>query len=198
MESQQGLIDFLKQNGACTIPQLIEALGISENAVRHHLKNLQAQGFLTVTSRRRGLGRPAKLYELTNAAEGLFPKRYEELLGVLLEAADENDLLKPLLEAVTNRFVKDIGKQPHLDSEQRLMDLFEKLDYGEMLAKIEHTESGWEVRAYNCVYKSAGCKVEAVCDLLPNVITKVTDLPAERPFCQRDGEKYCTFSISKF
>lgn len=195
MESRQQLINYLKQNGACAIPQLVQALKLSENAVRHHLNNLQMEGFLSISQKRRGLGRPAKLYELTSTAEGLFPKRYEELLTVILEEAKDNDLLEPLLDAVVNRFVKDLGKNPDLEPEQRLFLLLKKLDYGEMLAQVEATDVGWEIKAHNCVYRNAGCKVEAVCDLLPKVISKSTELAAERPFCQRDGQQFCTFMV---
>lgn len=198
MDSRTELINYLKQHGASTIPTLIKTLKLSENAVRHHLSSLQTEGFISVSSKRQGLGRPAKLYALTVAAEGLFPKRYEELLTVILEEAQAKDLLEPILNAVVKRFIKDLGETRSSQTpEERLMALLEKLDYGEMLGQLEPTPFGWELKAYNCVYKDAGCKVEAVCDLLPKVISQATGLDAERPHCQRDGMRACTFTIAK-
>lgn len=198
MESRQNLIAHLKQQGACTIPTLAAALDLSENAVRHHLTYLEREGFIETSLQRDGVGRPAKRYALSSAAEGLFPKRYEELLSIVLEEAQDEEVLEPLMTGVINRLVEQLS--PNLTGNTprtKLMSLIEQLDYGEMLARLEETESGWELRAFNCVYREAGCKFETVCNVLPRVITKATGLRAERPFCQRDGERACTFVIDK-
>lgn len=66
-----------------------------------------------------------------------------------------------------------------------------------MLSELKKSESGWELLAYNCVYREAGIRFKEVCDLLPRVIAQVTGLPAERPICQRDGARACTFTVSR-
>lgn len=198
MDSRQQLIAHLKQQGACTIPEFVAALELSENAVRHHLSHLKREGFIEVSLHRGGVGRPAKRYALSSAAEGLFPKRYEELLSIVLAEAQDEEVLESLMTGVVNRLVNQLS--PNLEGDMpraKLMSLIEKLDYGEMLAQLEETEGGWELRAFNCVYRGAGCKFEVVCDILPRVITRATGLSAKRPFCQRDGERACTFIIDK-
>lgn len=197
MESKVALLRHLKQKGASTIEELVDALGISENAVRHHLKNLKQEGFLEEHTTHTGVGRPAKRYRLTLAAEGFFPKRYQELLDMVLAQAEKQGTLEPLMSGIA----KDLGSQLNpelakLSPQQRLLELMEKLDYGEMLGRLEATEGGWEFKAYNCVYRDAGCKFLPVCDFLPNVIQSATGLPAERVVCQRDGETFCQFAGS--
>lgn len=198
MESRQRLIAHLKQQGACAVPDLIAALDLSENAVRHHLTHLEREGFIETSLQRDGVGRPAKRYALSGVAEGLFPKRYEELLSIVLAEAQDEEVLETLMTGVVDRLVEQLlprltGNTPRA----RLMSLIEQLDYGEMLARLEETGGGWELRAFNCVYREAGCKFEAVCDVLPRVITRATGLSAERPFCQRDGKRACTFVIAR-
>ncbi len=198
MTSRQQLIAELKKQGNCTLKTLKGSLGLSENALRHHLSQLEREGFLTISEQHTGVGRPAKTYALSNAAEGLFPKRYVELLGLILEEAHDKHLLNTLIQGVVATLVKQL--EPNLQglsAQERLMYLLEHLDYGEMLGQLEPTEAGWELRAYNCVYRDAGCKFEAICDLLPQVINQATGLEAERPFCQRDGKAACTFEISR-
>ena len=198
MSSRQALIAELKQQGGCTLQSLKEKLGLSENALRHHLGQLEHEGFLSISEKREGVGRPAKVYALSSYAEGLFPKRYGELLGIILEEAHDKDWLEPLIKGVVDKLVKQISSNlTGKSAEERLMYLLEHLDYGEMLGQLEATEQGWELRAYNCVYRDAGCKFEAICDLLPRVISEVTGLDTVRPFCQRDGNRACTFEISR-
>ncbi|MEO7986639.1 MAG: helix-turn-helix domain-containing protein [Gemmatimonadales bacterium] len=63
---------------------LASRLGLSLNAVRHHLKELEAEGLVSYERENRGVGAPAFLYRLSPSGEALFPRRYEEALGDLL------------------------------------------------------------------------------------------------------------------
>lgn len=197
MESKVALLRHLKQQGASNIDELVKVLGISENAVRHHLKHLKQEGFLEEHETHTGVGRPAKRYSLTLAAEGFFPKRYQELLEMVLAQAEKQGTLENLMRGIA----KDLGSQlkpelAKLPPQQRLLALMEKLDYGEMLGRLGPTEGGWEFKAYNCIYRDAGCKFLPVCEFLPNVIQCATGLGAERVICQRDGEAFCQFAGS--
>lgn len=103
MNSRQQLIEHLKRHGPNTVAELMVELKLSENAVRHHLTYLEQHGFLRAGQRRVGVGRPTKTYTLTVAAEGLFPKRYQELLFLFLSEARDERLLVPLVDGVVER-----------------------------------------------------------------------------------------------
>jgi predicted ArsR family transcriptional regulator len=198
METRLKLLEHLKKRGPCSVQDLTGALGISENAVRHHLGGLQRLGFIEVRLERGGIGRPAKRYGLTLAAEGLFPKRYQELLELVLQEAEARNQLESVLAGVVERMAAQVAPElEDLEGEARLRGLAQKLDFGNMLADMEATEGGWELRAYNCSYRDTGCKFEAVCNLMPRVVTRLTGLPAERVACQRDGEQACHFTIGR-
>jgi predicted ArsR family transcriptional regulator len=173
------------------------ALGISENAVRHHLGHLKQEGFIQETLEKGSVGRPSKRFEITLAAEGEFPKRYKELLEIVLEQAATQDMLENLIHAVVLRLSEQIKPElKHIEPRARLRLLMEKLDYGEMLGHLQDTPGDWEFKAYNCVYRDTGCKFEPVCNLLPKVVSLSTGLPVERIICQRDGMNYCHFAGS--
>lgn len=198
MTTSRQILEYLKQQGPSPIKALIGELGLSETAVRHQLSNLERSGWLTHQEQRQGKGRPATVYALTHASEGLFPKRYPELLDAVLSEAEHMGQLQPLLEGVANGMATDLRqKLEGLEGPAKLAALLEHMDYGDMLGQLEETPAAWELKAHNCLYYATGQKFEAVCDLPARVITKATGLVAERPFCQRDGRKACHFLIAK-
>jgi DeoR family transcriptional regulator, suf operon transcriptional repressor len=75
----------LKRAGGLTAKQVAERLALSLNAVRHHVKELEASGLVGYEREHRGVGAPVFVYRLTAAGEALFPRRYEDAVGRLLD-----------------------------------------------------------------------------------------------------------------
>jgi len=197
MDSRQKIIQHLKRQGLATVRELTVALGLSENAVRHQLSRLEREGFVEVGGQKQHKGRPATTFMLTEAAEGLFPKQYRELLEIVLLEAKEQNVLEPVIDGVARRFAEQLKPElAKLSAEAKVRHLRDRLDIGEMLF-LETTPIGWELKAYNCLYKAAGCKFEAVWDLVPKVLELSLETSVERPLCQRDGERSCIFTIAK-
>lgn len=196
-DAAQSIATHLKKHGPSSIPELCRALHLSENAVRHHLSALERRGLLSrEVSTAGGRGRPATRYVLTASAEGLFPKRYLELLDALLHAARAEGLEGQLLERVAADMAKQVEPSLRgLEGQERLLKLLQLLDYGELLPEIEPVPAGVCLHAHNCVYVDAGRHHEAVCDLLPRVVTAATGLHSFRPRCQRDGGRSCEFVV---
>jgi predicted ArsR family transcriptional regulator len=198
MSIPRQLMEYLKQHGPSTIKELMAHLGLSETAVRHQLSGLEKSGWLAKEKRRLGKGRPATVYRLTQASEGLFPKRYPELLDAVLAEAEREGIIERLLEGVAESMASELRRKLEgLEGPSRLEALLTYMDYGEMLGTLEETPTGWELKAHNCLYYATGQRFEAVCNLPAKVISKATSLPAERPFCQRDGQRACHFLIQK-
>jgi predicted ArsR family transcriptional regulator len=65
-------------------------LGLSPNAVRHHLKELEAAGLVAYDRQAGAVGAPSHRYHLTPAGDALFPRRYEEAVGRLLDHVVEH------------------------------------------------------------------------------------------------------------
>ncbi len=66
--------------------QIAQRLHLSAMAVRLHLYALAAERLVTYEEETRPLGRPAKLWRLTPAADHLFPEGYAELTQSLLSS----------------------------------------------------------------------------------------------------------------
>ncbi|HRX01404.1 MAG TPA: helix-turn-helix transcriptional regulator, partial [Cyclobacteriaceae bacterium] len=67
-----------------SIAQLSEKLAISEISVRHHLMNLEAEGFLVSEEERHGVGRPRFIYRLTEKGYQDAPNDYLRLSDQVL------------------------------------------------------------------------------------------------------------------
>src|SRR5690606_39085566 len=76
----------LKRSGRLTVKELGIQIGLSLNAVRHHLKELEAAGLVVYERVQSGaVGAPRFAYRLSAAGESLFPQGYKETLRQLPE-----------------------------------------------------------------------------------------------------------------
>ena len=75
----------LKRTEPLSAKELAARLGLSLNAVRHHLKELEAEGVLEYVREHRSVGAPAFAYRLSAQGQALFPRRYQETLTYILE-----------------------------------------------------------------------------------------------------------------
>ena len=87
--SRQTILRLLKQQGPSDSEALAAQLGISAMAVRQHLYALQAQKLVTYQEEQRPIGRPAKMWGLTPAAESHFPDAHAGLTVNLLNAVEQ-------------------------------------------------------------------------------------------------------------
>ena len=89
VRTRRAIINLLKQSGAMDSQELSERLGVSAMAVRQHLYALQDEQLVTYQEESRAMGRPAKLWQLTPAADRLFPDGYAELTLSLIDSVRE-------------------------------------------------------------------------------------------------------------
>lgn len=87
--SRRAIVQLLKQEGALDAETLAARLQITAMAVRQHLYALQDEQLVTYQEEPRPMGRPAKLWQLTAAADRLFPDGYAELTLSLMSAIQE-------------------------------------------------------------------------------------------------------------
>ena len=69
--------------------ELASRLGVSAMAVRQHLYELQDEQLVNYREESRAMGRPAKLWQLTPAADRFFPEGNAELTLGLIQSAIE-------------------------------------------------------------------------------------------------------------
>jgi predicted ArsR family transcriptional regulator len=89
VRTRRAIVQRLKQEGAMDAETLASHFNITAMAVRQHLYALQKEGLVTYHEEARPVGRPAKLWHLTPAADRFFPDRYAELTLSLIESMKE-------------------------------------------------------------------------------------------------------------
>ena len=89
LPNRQAILRLLKQQGPSDSETLAAQLDISAMAVRQHLYALQTQRLVTYEEEQRPIGRPAKMWGLTPAAESHFPNAHAGLTVNLLNAAEQ-------------------------------------------------------------------------------------------------------------
>jgi predicted ArsR family transcriptional regulator len=89
VRTRRAIVQLLKQEGSLDAETLATHLDITAMAVRQHLYALQDEHLVTYQEEPRSMGRPAKLWQLTPAADRLFPDGYAELTLSLINSVKE-------------------------------------------------------------------------------------------------------------
>jgi predicted ArsR family transcriptional regulator len=87
--SRRAILELLKWHGPQDAQTLAGRLEISAMAVRQHLYALAEEKLVTSEEEPRPMGRPAKLWRLTPAANDLFPNAHADLTLSLLQSMRE-------------------------------------------------------------------------------------------------------------
>jgi len=85
-KAKDHILYVLKVQGAQTATALAEELQVSPMAVRQHLQTLKAEQWVTYREERRPMGRPVKLWQLTEQSADRFPNRHADLMVDLLHS----------------------------------------------------------------------------------------------------------------
>src|SRR5260370_22116028 len=83
------VLELLRRKGDASAETISSDLGVTPNAVRQHLTNLEREGFVVSHPERRRRGRPSLLFSLTERADSVFPKRYGQLASMVLQEVQD-------------------------------------------------------------------------------------------------------------
>jgi DeoR family suf operon transcriptional repressor len=197
--TRRAILTSLKRHGDREARDLAAEVGLTVAAVRQQLLRLDDDGLVTHRRRSEGRGRPTHHYELTAAAENLFPKRYgdltTELLGYL--GGPDSDRVDDLFELRRRRRLD--GAQARLAGltlGEQVDELARILDEDGYLADVEPWEEGWRIVEHNCAILSVAsgfrqaCRseIEFIRDALPDAqVTRVSHI--------LEGAHVCAYQI---
>ena len=203
--TRRGLLERLKQEGAQDAVALAETLGVSAMAVRQHLYALVADGLVTFEEEPRPVGRPAKLWFLTPAADRFFPDGHAELtlhlLAALRETFGEAGMEK-LLAARTAEQIADYGRRiKRGDSlEARLAALARvRTEEGYMAAVEGNDGDGFLFVENHCPVCAAARTCQGLCASELEVFRHVLgpDVAVERGDHILAGARRCAYRIRR-
>lgn len=88
-QTRRRIVKLLKTDGPMDSAALAARLGVTAMAVRQHLYALQREKLVSAEARPVPIGRPAKHWRLTTAADRLFPDAYAELSVSLIASVTD-------------------------------------------------------------------------------------------------------------
>ncbi len=158
----------LKRAQPLTARELAAKLGISLNAVRHHIKELETEGLVAYDRLHRGVGAPAFAYRLSPLGEGLFPRRYEATLLQFLDQIVERegrDAAVRVLEAHFSGLAERLrGETAGLAPARRLEIVAQALaDEGYMAEADSHTATIGTLTEHNCAIQAVAERFPELC-----------------------------------
>ncbi|MEJ2708919.1 MAG: winged helix-turn-helix transcriptional regulator [Anaerolineales bacterium] len=197
--TRERVLQTLLRNHQCTINELAEAVDINPISVRHHIARLEAEGLVDSEEERHGVGRPRRLYFLTEEGMEHFPTRYMRLTIRLLEQLKET-LPEPMVNKLFAQMAQDLAEEHRselegLPMEQRL-DMVKEVLAGEgFTVDWERQGDEFHIREVNCPYYHIGQNHPEVCSVDQTIISTVLSVPAEKIKCMLNGDTHCTYVV---
>ncbi|NMM45513.1 transcriptional regulator [Rhodospirillaceae bacterium KN72] len=85
-KTRQDILTLLKTDGPTSAAAMAERFGVTAMAIRQHLYDLQAEGLVGTEEQARPVGRPVKLWHLSERANRYFPDAHADLAVGLINA----------------------------------------------------------------------------------------------------------------
>jgi len=190
----------LKCGQPLTAKQLAQTLGVSANAIRHHLKELEAESLIVYGREQRGVGAPTYAYGLSEAGEGLFPRAYEETLTQVLERVADKAGRQAAVELFEDHYreltrkvlaqLEDAGASERVDVVAKLMN-----EQGYM-AEWQESAGTFRLAEHNCAIRAVAERFPEVCAAEERFLRDVLGAAVERRSHIASGCNACEYSIT--
>jgi len=202
------LTEILKREGESDVTTLAERLGVTGVAVRQHLAAMEREGQVGYRSVRRPVGRPARMYRLTDAAEQLFPQTSGRVALDLLARMERligSEALERLFETRIDDLSREYRKRlKGARSWTRKLELLaETRDSEGYLCDLEsaprsEAKGGVRLVEHHCPVSAIAEQHPQVCDYELKLFRRVLGEPGLRRIDHiRDGGHTCTYEAPK-
>ena len=195
------IIVALKKSQPLTAKELAERFGVTPNALRRHLKELENEGVVHYAREIHGVGGPVFAFSLTEAGEALFPRSYETTLAEVLDLVRQQQGDEGIVQLFQRRW-DDIAKVARPELERlpvgqratRLAELLTSLGYmaeagpgsGTLPVLTEH----------NCAIRLIAERFPEVCAAEQRFIADLLGTAVTRQAHIAKGANCCEYCIS--
>jgi predicted ArsR family transcriptional regulator len=201
--TRERVLKALLNRQRCTIQELAGDVGINAISVRHHISRLEADSLIDSEDELHGVGRPRRVYFLTEKGLERFPTRYMHLTLRLLEQLKETmpaPVVKQLFSQMAEDMIEDYSTEAQTDGlgmEERLALMQKLLSREGFNVEWERQGNQYHIREVNCPYLQIGQNHPEVCSVDQTLISALLDVPAEKVKCVLNGDSYCTYVVTK-
>jgi DeoR family suf operon transcriptional repressor len=194
------LLVTLKRLGRARTEELAAELEVTVSAVRQVLAAVEGQGLVTHSEARVERGRPKHVFQLTDAGDSLFPRRYGDLTNEVLGYISERDpaLLADLFERRRMRRVEDArARLAHGDFADRVAALAAILDEDGYLADFTALDDGsYLITEHNCAILDVARRYGHACSSeIAFLREAMPDASIDRVLHIIDGAHVCAYAV---
>src|SRR6185437_6577549 len=200
--TRRALLDVFKQRGPSTIAELAERLEMSGEAIRQQLVQLQREGWVEAVVERAetsAAGRPPARFRLTASGDHLFPKNYDALAVMLLDAV-AGELGKPAFEkvlaAIADGRVRDWEPRMRgLTLAERVQALKAVYGTGDPYMEVEKVRGGFRLIERNCPFLNIALQRPALCSVTVSALSRLLGVRVVREERFQHGHGRCVFRV---
>lgn len=191
----------LKKAQPLTAKELGERFGVTPNALRRHLKELESEGVVRYQREIHGVGGPVFAFSLTDGGEALFPRAYEKALAEVLDLVREQQGDAGLVQLFQRRW-DDIARvaRPELERlpvEERATRLAELLTSLGYMAEANVDGALPVLTEHNCAIRLIAERFPEVCAAEERFIADLLGAPVTRQAQITKGANCCEYCIAK-
>ncbi len=195
------ILELLRRRGRCSAETIAGDLGVTPNAIRQHLTNLERDGLVVSQPERSGRGRPALLFALTERADSVFPKRYGQLATMVLQEVQEMggpEALDEVFARVAARHASAIERDlGGLGFDEKLNRVVSWIGRAGTLVEQSESPEGVKVTIHNCPFRNTALKFPQVCTITPQLISRLIGAAVSQSDSIHRHDPYCSFVVQR-
>lgn len=200
---QRRILVTLKDLGESTTAEVADRLGVTYEAIRLQVKQLEAAGWVVRDERPNpsGTGRPVGHYSLSTGGDHLFPKNYDALAMELVDAirgALGEEALRQVLAAMTEAQVSQWKPElAGLGLEARVEALRGFYVEDDPFTEVTMDGPNPQLVERNCPYLTVALERPAICSLTVSTLSRLLGYQVSRIDRFQNGDGHCTFHIDR-
>ncbi len=200
--TRRAILNLLKRQGPLDAGAVAKELALTPAAIRLQLSRLEEDGLLSHRDElTEGRGRPRHVYQLTSAAEALYPKRYGDLTTELLgylggpDASQVDELFE---QRRRRRVAGALPRTADLPFDEQVAALTAILDEDGYLADAERLADGsWRITEHNCAILTVAHGFSQACSSeLAFIREALPGATVRRVAHLMDGAHVCAYVVS--
>lgn len=213
--TKQDILRYLLKQGEATAQELAENLQISPQAIRRHLKDLEAEDLIVHQAVQAGMGRPNHVYTLSRQGKDQFPDRYDDFAVSLLDTLTETvgadqvgSILRKQWERKAQEYQERLGQGAVRERVAKLVEIRQAEGYmaeshpvaadGSVLV-----EEGADLLSDRFILVEYNCAISHIAESFPSVCghelemfaAALPDCKVERTHWIVNGEHRCGYLI---
>ncbi|MEO1403323.1 MAG: iron-sulfur cluster biosynthesis transcriptional regulator SufR [Cyanobacteria bacterium J06635_1] len=206
--TKEDILQFLLKEGQATAQTLAEHLKVSPQAIRRHLKDLEADSLIIHKPLQEGMGRPNYIYGLSRKGRDQFPSQYDQFAVSLLDTLTEtvgpeqvSSILRQQWQRKAQGYQAKLGERPLLERVKQLVKLRQAEGYMAEWHSVDGQngeQPAYMITEYNCAISHIAESYPTVCGHeLAMFAIALPDCSVERTHWLVRGEHLCGYLIKE-